>query len=210
MPQQSDSGLGLPRYHATERQKKWVAGERRKAKFIESLWRAANSKQACEPAFLSLLVQCGWTNVGAKEKGRESTRRWRAGISRLLLHEMAHAAAKGNGHGKTWSNEIRRLIRLGAPLKKELAQYTHKEVVDQFQILEQFYDTGCEAEDSITWTQVRRRLGYEYGFVDIEGRVADQYSARFLEKARREWLRGRARQMRVRKLKELLATNTRL
>jgi hypothetical protein len=77
MPQQSSSSLGLPRYHATEREKKWVAGEKRTAEFIQSLWRAANSEQRREPAFLSLLMQCGWTNLGVQEKGREAIRRWR-------------------------------------------------------------------------------------------------------------------------------------
>jgi len=70
-------GLGLPRYRATERQKKWLAGKKRTAQLIQSLWRAASNTQRKQPAFLSLLTQCGWTNVGNKGKGRESTRRWR-------------------------------------------------------------------------------------------------------------------------------------
>lgn len=77
MPLESGSSLGLPRYEDNERQKKWVAGEKRTAAFIQSLWSAASVEQRREPAFLCLLVQCGWTNVGAKGKGRESTRRWR-------------------------------------------------------------------------------------------------------------------------------------
>jgi hypothetical protein len=73
MPQQSGD-LGLPSYRATDRQKKWVADKTRTAQLIQMLWRAASSAQRKEPAFLSLLTQCGWTNVGKKGKGRESTR----------------------------------------------------------------------------------------------------------------------------------------
>ena len=87
MRPQSHNSLGLPRYHATEHQKKWVAGETRTAELIQSLWRAANSKQRREPAFLCLLVQCGWTNLGKTEKGRESIRHWRNRKIAEYLHE---------------------------------------------------------------------------------------------------------------------------
>ena len=54
-----------------------MALERRTANLIRSLWMAAGQKERSDPAFLSLLIQCGWTNVGRKNKGRESTIRWR-------------------------------------------------------------------------------------------------------------------------------------
>lgn len=36
-------------------------------------------------------------------------------LDRVLVHEMAHAAAKGNGHGKAWRSEMQRLAEMGAP-----------------------------------------------------------------------------------------------
>jgi hypothetical protein len=73
MHRQTSGGLGLPKYQRNHRQKKWVASERRTANLIESLWAAAGRQRRREPAFLCLLVQCGWRNHGR----RASTRRWR-------------------------------------------------------------------------------------------------------------------------------------
>src|SRR5271165_3590458 len=123
------------------------------------------------------------------------------GLSRTLLHEMAHAATNG-GHGKRWQDEIRRLLWLGAPLKEELDQYSPKKAVHLAQILGEFHDAGCEADDSVTWRQVRLRLGYEWGFVDSKGLSPNKSGARILRKARREWLRGRALRKRLRKMRE--------
>jgi hypothetical protein len=109
---------------------------------------------------------------------------------------MAHAAAKGNGHGKVWRKEIRRLVRLGAPLKTELLRYAPKKVVNTNQILGEFYDVGYEAGEVVTWPEVRFRLGYENGLVDIEGYVTNRTCARLLQKMRREWLRGRGEKRR--------------
>lgn len=77
MSPKSQGGLGLPRYHKTKEQQKWVAGKAKTAQFIRALWKAAAKHQRRDPNFLWLLVQCGWTNVGPKGKGRESTRHWR-------------------------------------------------------------------------------------------------------------------------------------
>ena len=68
-------GLGLPKYQRNENERRWVASKRRTAKLIQSLWKAAEQKLQTDPAFLCLLVQCGWTNAG--EKGSESVLRWR-------------------------------------------------------------------------------------------------------------------------------------
>ncbi len=76
MRQQSRNGLRLPIYHRNQDQQRWVASKLRTANLIRSLWSAASPKQRREPAFLCLLVQCGWTNAGGA-KGRESTRKWR-------------------------------------------------------------------------------------------------------------------------------------
>jgi hypothetical protein len=123
------------------------------------------------------------------------------GVPRTLLHEMAHAATK-DSHGKMWQNEIKRLIRMGAPLKGELDGYTSNKPINLAQTLGEFYDAGCEADDCVTWRDVRLRLGYEWGFVDNKGRAPDRTSARILQKGRREWLRGRALRKRLRKMRE--------
>jgi hypothetical protein len=73
---QPSGGLGLPKYHRSKKQQSWVASKRRTGKLIRSLWTAAGQKLRHDPAFLCLLVQCGWTNAG-DNKGQESTRRWR-------------------------------------------------------------------------------------------------------------------------------------
>ena len=127
-------------------------------------------------------------------------------VSRTLLHEMAHAAVRGNGHNKVWLNEVKRIVRLGAPLKQELAGYASKNAINREQVLGEFYDAGCEADDTFTWRQLRRSLGYEYGYVDKEGRAADKYAAQFLEQLRREWLRGRAQRRRFQKATERFST----
>jgi hypothetical protein len=76
MPGQSSGGLGLPKFQRNDKQKRWVASERRTAYLIQALWKAAGQKQRNEPAFLCLLVQCGW-NTGGRKNGGNSTRRWR-------------------------------------------------------------------------------------------------------------------------------------
>ena len=73
---QSSGGLGLPKFQRTDKQKRWVASEHRTAKLIRSLWKAAGYKQRSDPAFLRLLIQCGWNTGGRKSEG-DSTRRWR-------------------------------------------------------------------------------------------------------------------------------------
>jgi hypothetical protein len=75
MPKQS-GGLGLPYYQRSKDQQRWVASKRRTSNLIRSLWTAAGTERRREPAFLCLLVQCGWTNAG-RNKGQESTRLWR-------------------------------------------------------------------------------------------------------------------------------------
>jgi hypothetical protein len=76
MPGQSSGGLGLPKFHRNDKQQRWVASKRRTANLIQSLWNAAGPKHRNDPAFLCLLVQCGW-NTGGRKNGGDSTRRWR-------------------------------------------------------------------------------------------------------------------------------------
>jgi hypothetical protein len=76
MAKQSSAGLRLPKYHRTKDQRHWVASERRTARLIRTLWKAAGQKRRSDSAFLWLLTQCAWTNK-VRDKGRESTRQWR-------------------------------------------------------------------------------------------------------------------------------------
>ena len=68
--------IGLPKFEPTRHERAWVDGEVFTARFIQSLWNASGPKRR-DPAFISLLVQCGWTNVRSDESGHEATRRWR-------------------------------------------------------------------------------------------------------------------------------------
>ena len=118
--------------------------------------------------------------------------------ARVLPHEMAHAAAN-SGHGKIWQREMRRLIRLGAPLKKELSEYLSPFRIDANAILGEFEDAGSEADRIFDWRQARLSIGYKNGLVDKQGHATSRYSSRVLQKARRAWLKGR--RQRVSKIK---------
>jgi hypothetical protein len=76
MKEQSSGGLRLPSFQRNQKQQHWVAAERRTAKLIRSLWTGAGQQERNDPAFLCLLVQCGWTNAGHKSGGK-SIRLWR-------------------------------------------------------------------------------------------------------------------------------------
>jgi hypothetical protein len=67
MSGESSGGLGLPKYHRSKDQQHWVASKRRTANLIQSLWTAAGQTLRRDPAFLCLLVQCGWGNSGRRE-----------------------------------------------------------------------------------------------------------------------------------------------
>jgi hypothetical protein len=119
---------------------------------------------------------------------------------------MAHAAVKGNGHGKAWIKEIRRLVRLGAPLKTELLLYANNKIINSDQILGEFYGAGFEAGEVVSWQNVRFRLGYDSSLVDLEGRATNRACAQLLRKLQRQWLRGRREKRRIEKTKaEFLA-----
>jgi hypothetical protein len=122
-------------------------------------------------------------------------------VPRTLLHEMAHAAVAGNEHRKAWLNEIRRLIRLGAPLKTELSLFARGKVIGPAQILFEIRDAGFEAGEDVTWQQVRVRLGYQYCLVDKQNRATNRSCAKLLQKMRREWLRGRREKRRFEKVR---------
>ena len=119
---------------------------------------------------------------------------------------MAHAAVKGDRHGKAWKKEIRRLVRLGAPLKTELLLYAPNKSINADQILGEFYDAGFEAGEVLSWQEVRFRLGYDSSLVDFEGRATNRTCAQLLRKLQPEWLRGRREKRRIEKTRaEFLA-----
>lgn len=76
--------LGLPRFNPSTQQRQWVESEMETARFIEALWNASGRKRH-DPGFVSLLVRCGWTNVGDDDRGWESTRVWRNRILRITF-----------------------------------------------------------------------------------------------------------------------------
>ena len=86
-------------------------------------------------------------------------------VPQFLLHEMAHAAVKGYAHGKLWRDEMERLIRLGAPLKGELAEYSPEAVPQTLaSILPEFFDAAFLSDQ--TWREVWRHKAYGYGFTE--------------------------------------------
>src|ERR1035437_2198605 len=87
-----------------------------------------------------------------------------------LLHEMVHAAA-GLGHGRRWLNELRRLADLGAPLQEELERCAPENQISLKQLLAEFFDAGLSAPPDVTWAEVCKRMGYEWGFTDKHGRA---------------------------------------
>jgi len=87
-------------------------------------------------------------------------------------------------------SEMERLIRLGAPLKGELAEYSPEAVPQTLaSILPEFFDAAFLSDQ--TWREVWRHKAYGYGFTDKTGRVENQYAAQVRRKARRQWMRGR-------------------
>ena len=70
--------LGLPRFNPSAEQREWVENEIETARLIRirALWDGAGRKRR-DPGFVSLLVQCGWTNVGKDGCFLEATRAWR-------------------------------------------------------------------------------------------------------------------------------------
>jgi len=107
---------------------------------------------------------------------------------KLLLHEMAHAAANDR-HGKNWQSEMQRLISLGARVKCELEGYLRtNRPIGMPQILGQFEDAAFAR---VSWHDARTNIGYENGLVDATGAPSDRSAANFLRtKAFSSWRKG--------------------
>lgn len=69
--------MNLPSFQKTTSQTELVENELRTAHIIRALWAAADEAQRRDPRFITLAVQCGWTNVMKDGSGRDSTRGWR-------------------------------------------------------------------------------------------------------------------------------------
>jgi SprT-like family len=117
-----------------------------------------------------------------------------------LLHEMAHAATNG-GHGALWQKEMRRLIRLGAPLKEELRAYLMN-TDSQHQLVGELEDAGFEIGDRSRWRSVRQNFGYSLNLLDKNGNVESRAAQRLLKKFKRAFFAGV-------KMSEYIKNNTR-
>ncbi len=106
----------------------------------------------------------------------------------ILLHEMAHAASNGR-HADLWKKEMRRLVRLGAPLKRELSKYL-KSTIDEHQLIAEMKNTGFEIGDRSQWPSVRQNAGYRNQLVDRNGNAESPAAERLLRKFRSAFLTG--------------------
>ncbi len=69
--------LNLPEFHPNRGQRHWIQKEITTARFIQTLWRAASTSKRQDPAFVALIVKCGWTNVRDDGSGLRSSFDWR-------------------------------------------------------------------------------------------------------------------------------------
>jgi hypothetical protein len=69
--------MNLPSFRKTTSQTELVENEVRTAHLIRAVWAAAHETERRDPRFITLVVQCGWTNVRKDGSGRDSTRVWR-------------------------------------------------------------------------------------------------------------------------------------
>src|SRR5436853_4138252 len=65
-------------------------------------------------------------------------------LTKLLLHEMAHAAAPRSGHGKMWLAEMKRLADMGAPTREDWETYQdRKRTITNRDIEAEAFDMGA-------------------------------------------------------------------
>ncbi len=107
-------------------------------------------------------------------------------IRGVLLHEMAHAATRA-GHGATWQAEMARLRAAGAPTCA--IDYRPDARLPKAFVIGEFED-GAREPDA-RWETVLRRVGYEYGYTDPQGRPRDAALERFIAQAREAYRRAR-------------------
>ena len=105
-----------------------------------------------------------------------------------LLHEMAHAATSPR-HGPAWQKEIRRLIRLGAPLKRELDAYL-KTTGHLGDLISDASAAGFHFADRQRWPEVRQHIGYKNGLLDKNGNAESARSQKDLQRIKLAFLSG--------------------
>jgi hypothetical protein len=101
---------------------------------------------------------------------------------------MAHAATNGR-HGAVWQREMERLIRRGAPLKRELGVY-RKNTVDLSGLIAEMEDAGFELGDRRQWPSVRKDEGYSNGLIDKHGKVESPAAAKTVQRLKLAFLAG--------------------
>lgn len=119
-------------------------------------------------------------------------------LNRVLVHEMAHAAAKGNGHGKAWRSEMQRLAEMGAPgALEDLTAYLNPlHVISDRELIAEARDHGLMNPDQ-KWKGYKVWFGQQYGTTDRCGDPESRAAARFIARVRKEFLAGQreAKQM---------------
>jgi hypothetical protein len=110
-------------------------------------------------------------------------------LMKTLLHEMAHAAVRRGGHGKTWLAEMRRLTNLGAPTAEDWEAYQDpRRTITPKDMESEAFEMGCECERR--WADVRTHFGLMYGLTDAHGRTHSKTAAKVMQRLRREFCRG--------------------
>src|SRR5262245_57451661 len=90
-------------------------------------------------------------------------------LTKVLLHEMAHAAVPRKGHGKAWLAEMERLANMGAPTRGDWEAYQDpKQTMTNKDIEAEAFDMGMESP--IPWAKARFHIGVKCGYTDAHGR----------------------------------------
>jgi len=111
-------------------------------------------------------------------------------LTKVLLHEMAHAAVPTRGHGRAWLAEMQRLADMGAPTREDVEAYQNPaRTISKKDIKSEAYDTGCEWD--ISWAKARPIIGHKYGLTDVHGRSQSKGAAKLMQELRRQFCKGR-------------------
>ena len=133
------------------------------------------------------------TDGECRKKKREihlSTSLQDTDLPQVLLHEMAHAAARRNGHGKQWLGEMLRLADMGAQTRDEWEAYQDPaKTTGLKEAAADSYDGGAGTD--VPWSVVRCEIGKRYGLTDDRGRSVSKTAAKALRRCWREFWRGR-------------------
>jgi hypothetical protein len=110
-------------------------------------------------------------------------------LTKVLLHEMAHAAVSEDGDKEAWLAEMKRLDEMGAPTREDCEAYQDPlKTFTEEQMKSDAYDMG--AEWPIGWAQARLRFGLRYGLTDAHGRSESKAAAKLMHKLRKQFYKG--------------------